>query len=49
MLRAGRMVARGSPDELLRRYGRATLEEVFLDIARAHEPGGGTPDRAAAQ
>lgn len=49
MLRAGRMVARGSPDDLLRRYGRATLEEVFLDIARAHEPGGGTPDRAAAQ
>ncbi len=35
MLRAGRLVDRGSPQALLARYGRATLEEVFLDIARA--------------
>src|SRR4029450_2477638 len=34
MLRAGLVVAQGSPRELLTRYGRANLEEVFLDIAR---------------
>jgi ABC-2 type transport system ATP-binding protein len=34
MLRAGRIVDRGSPPELLDRYGREDLEEVFLDIAR---------------
>ena len=35
MLKQGRVVDRGSPDELLTRY-RPTLdlEEVFLDIAR---------------
>ena len=35
MLRRGRLVDRGSPAELIGRYGRADLEEVFLDIARA--------------
>jgi ABC-2 type transport system ATP-binding protein len=34
MLRAGRIVDRGSPAELIERYGRRNLEEVFLDIAR---------------
>ncbi len=34
MLKAGRAVDRGSPSELLARYGRDDLEEVFLDIAR---------------
>lgn len=34
MMREGRAVDRDSPDELIRRYGRQTLEEVFLDIAR---------------
>ncbi|MFP5505695.1 MAG: ABC transporter ATP-binding protein [Gammaproteobacteria bacterium] len=34
MLRGGRLVDRGTPGELLARYGRDTLEEVFLDIAR---------------
>jgi ABC-2 type transport system ATP-binding protein len=34
MLRQGRLVDRGAPSELLARYGRDTLEEVFLDIAR---------------
>src|SRR5215467_11820801 len=34
MLRRGRIVDRGSPRELLERYGRDDLEEVFLDIAR---------------
>ena len=35
MLRRGRLVDRGSPAELIGRYGRDDLEEVFLDIARA--------------
>ncbi|MEE8545033.1 MAG: ABC transporter ATP-binding protein [Alphaproteobacteria bacterium] len=34
MMRAGRLVDRGAPGELIARYGRTTLEEVFLDIAR---------------
>ncbi|WP_144428386.1 ABC transporter ATP-binding protein [Azospirillum thiophilum] len=35
MMRQGRIVDRGAPSALLARYGRQTLEEVFLDIARA--------------
>ncbi len=38
MLRAGRIVERGAPPALIARYGRETLEEVFLDIARAGTP-----------
>jgi ABC-2 type transport system ATP-binding protein len=39
MLRAGRVVDRGSPAGLLQRYGRSTLEDVFIDVARdAVEP-----------
>jgi ABC-2 type transport system ATP-binding protein len=34
MMKAGRIVDRGAPDELISRYGRQTLEDVFLDIAR---------------
>ncbi|HKP67596.1 MAG TPA: ABC transporter ATP-binding protein [Casimicrobiaceae bacterium] len=34
MLRAGTVVDNGSPARLIERYGRATMEEVFLDIAR---------------
>lgn len=34
MLKGGTTVDAGSPAELLRRYGRDDLEEVFLDIAR---------------
>jgi len=34
MLKRGRIVDRGTPDELLARYGREDLEDVFLDIAR---------------
>ena len=34
MLKAGVLVDRGSPAELLARYGRGDLEDVFLDIAR---------------
>ena len=34
MMKAGRVVDRGAPPALLARYGRDTMEEVFLDIAR---------------
>ena len=34
MLRGGRIVDRGAPPELLARYGRANMEQVFLDVAR---------------
>ena len=34
MLRAGKVVDRGSPEWLLQRYGRDTLEDVFIDVAR---------------
>jgi ABC-2 type transport system ATP-binding protein len=34
MLKQGRAVDRGTPGELLARYGRNDLEAVFLDIAR---------------
>ncbi len=34
MLKQGRIVDRGTPASLLDRYGRADLEQVFLDIAR---------------
>jgi ABC-2 type transport system ATP-binding protein len=34
VMKRGRIVDRGSPGELLQRYGRDDLEEVFLDIAR---------------
>ena len=34
MLKQGRVVDQGSPGELLAKYGRDDLEEVFLDIAR---------------
>ena len=39
MLRRGRVVDRGAPAELLARYGRQTLEDVFLDIARERRSG----------
>ena len=41
MMTRGRIVDRGSPADLLARYGRTTMEEVFLDVAR------GTGIRAA--
>lgn len=34
MMKAGRLVDRGTAGELLVKYGRDNLEEVFLDIAR---------------
>ena len=39
MMRGGRIVDHGSPAALIARYGRRTMEEVFLDIARASDPG----------
>ena len=43
MMKAGQIVDRGAPAELLDRYGRHDMEEVFLDIARnratAHDRG----------
>jgi ABC-2 type transport system ATP-binding protein len=43
MLRRGQIVDQGAPGALIERYGRADLEEVFLDIAR----GTGLAARAA--
>jgi len=34
MLREGSVVDQGSPEALIARYGRASMEEVFLDVAR---------------
>ena len=34
MMRAGKIVDRGSPKILIREYGRTNMEEVFLDVAR---------------
>ena len=43
MLRAGVVVDQGSPRELIARYGRDNMEQVFLDIAR----GGADEERIA--
>ena len=40
MLKEGSLVDDGAPAELLARYGRANLEEVFLDVARGRGNGG---------
>ncbi len=34
IMKQGRIVDQGSPPALIERFGRATMEEVFLDIAR---------------
>ncbi|MBI1774899.1 MAG: ABC transporter ATP-binding protein [Proteobacteria bacterium] len=51
MMRAGRIVDEGAPADLVRRYGRQTLEQVFLDIARRPDEAAPTaaPRPAAAQ
>jgi len=50
MMRAGHIVDRGTPVELIQRYGRENLEQVFLDVVR--ETGAGArkprPDQGAA-
>jgi ABC-2 type transport system ATP-binding protein len=35
MMKQGKIVDRGTPDDLIARYGRDDLEQVFLDIARS--------------
>jgi ABC-2 type transport system ATP-binding protein len=35
MMKAGKIVDRGAPEELITRYGRENMEQVFLDIARS--------------
>jgi ABC-2 type transport system ATP-binding protein len=48
MLKRGRIVDRGTPADLLARYGRDDLEQVFLDIARNRSaPDAPTPEIAA--
>jgi ABC-2 type transport system ATP-binding protein len=37
MMKQGRIVDRGTPDELLARYNRDDMEDVFLDIARSRQ------------
>jgi ABC-2 type transport system ATP-binding protein len=39
MLRAGLVVDQGSPQDLLARYGRESMEQVFLDVARGRDDG----------
>ena len=36
MMEQGNIVDQGTPAELITKYGRDTLEQVFLDIARRH-------------
>lgn len=45
IMKAGRIVDQGSPPALIERYGRGTMEEVFLDIARDRQ----RPETEAAQ
>jgi ABC-2 type transport system ATP-binding protein len=42
MMKAGRIVDTGSPGDLIARYGRSNLEDVFLDVARGRRSGRGT-------
>ncbi|MEJ8572443.1 ABC transporter ATP-binding protein [Microbaculum marinum] len=51
MMKEGRIVDDGAPGELISRYGRDTLEDVFLDVARGTgraEAGGAEVGRAEA-
>lgn len=43
MMRQGRIVDQGAPRDLVARYGRQNLEEVFLDIARQRGHAARTP------
>lgn len=38
MMRKGEVVDRGAPHALIDRYGRTTMEDVFLDVARGRGP-----------
>ena len=37
MMKEGKIVDHGSPSELIARYGRQTMEDVFLDVARGRD------------
>ena len=37
MLQEGKIVDSGTPKELVKRYGRSNMEEVFLDVARGRQ------------
>jgi ABC-2 type transport system ATP-binding protein len=37
MMKAGKIVDRGAPADLIARYGRETMEDVFLDVARGRD------------
>lgn len=39
MMRAGKLVDQGSPAALIKRHGRANMEEVFLAVARGGDAG----------
>lgn len=38
MMKRGRIIDDAEPRELIARFGRSSLEEVFLDVARGQEP-----------
>jgi ABC-2 type transport system ATP-binding protein len=38
-MKAGTIVDQGGPAELIARYGRETMEDVFLDVARGRRSG----------
>lgn len=48
VMRTGAIVDEGAPDALIARYGRQTMEDVFLDIARGTN-GANTPRASAIQ
>jgi ABC-2 type transport system ATP-binding protein len=37
MMKEGKIVDQGAPSELIARYGRQTMEDVFLDVARGRD------------
>jgi ABC-2 type transport system ATP-binding protein len=39
MMREGKIVDSGAPNQLIAKYGRRTLEDVFLDVARGTQDG----------
>jgi ABC-2 type transport system ATP-binding protein len=48
MLKQGRIVGDGSPAELLEKFGRTNLEDVFLDLARGRRQAKGEAGTASA-
>lgn len=49
IMRRGQIVDRGAPADLIRRYGRRDMEQVFLDIARAGDAAPAEPAPEAAR